>query len=335
MMDRRNALSTGAAERLQTELVRLASEINALSDKSARADQVAVHDLAVRLKTISTLIPVDDRASRLRLNKLRRVLEGHIRRLSISAATRPRRVASPPAGADTPPGRADERVELALALHDPFSTDIAIVCRRDGRERRIDVERVLTRKPACIAWLIVDTTEFASRLECTGWTLWRPDWPVESRKRKGVVGADQLPIHRVLVATLRGHEIPEFARLATRRCLQIADSETCLAVRADQCAGEEYRRRNDALETSRRLRATARSADRGPRLGTCAGCGRPLTDPISARRGYGPVCCGKATGTPRQAAIGGNVATAYAVAGISIDDWQQRLRRALAMACAG
>lgn len=333
MTEQRKTSSVSAA-RLRRELTRLSSEIRGLDELSGCADRVRLEQLAVRLKSISRLISERDRASRELVDGLRVALEAHVRRRAaaeIASATAAAAAAVRPSRSTS--AEPDEtRIEVALALHDPFSIDIRVVLCRDGSELAVSVDRVLGRRPFCVAWLVVENDALARQLGTAGWTLWRPDASVESRKRQGVVGADQLPAHGALVATLRHQDVAEFARLASVRCRLIADRATPIAVRADQCTGEEYRRRSEALEVEHRAQRSASTSGSGPRLATCAGCGRPLTDPASARRGYGPVCCGKATGTRARAMVRREDPLVFVVAGIPLPEWQRTLRRALAAA---
>jgi hypothetical protein len=293
-----------------------------------------VDELAVRLKSVAGRIPADDHAGRQQLAVVRTALASYLQvrsaRTGAPATRRPPQEPGPRTDAQ-PDAPAEPRVQLALALHDPFSIAIRVLFGRGGETVAMAVDRVLARTPFCVAWLTVDRTELAQDLAGSGWTLWQPDSPVEARKRAGVVGADQLPVHRVLVATLRHDDIAEFARLTTARAVHLAGRSTDLVVRADECSGEEYRRRSDVLEAVVRRRQHSTGGSTGPQLARCAGCGRPLTDPTSARRGYGPVCCGEATGSRRRSVVPADGPGVFPVAGIPLADWQARLRRELAV----
>lgn len=124
-----------------------------------------------------------------------------------------------------------------------------MICGQSEQALAIDINRIRAVKPFYVAWVPARTIELAHELEEIRYSLWLPDSAVESKRRKGLVTATELIDHRLLIATIRHSDVTEFARLATSRSRRLASPRgQQLRLRVDECSGEEYRRRNDALE---------------------------------------------------------------------------------------
>jgi hypothetical protein len=216
--------------------------------------------------------------------------------------------------------------DLATALNDQWADDIRVEARRS--DTMLWVDRILDAGGFCVAWTVVLTPDHAARLDSAGWTLWRPDRPVETKKKRGRVSAADFSTYRALVATVRSTTIPSLAA-AVCDTLRTDHDPAHVVIRSQECSPAEHRRRMDALGVVERAARQSGRTPAGVVLTHCLGCGRPLTDHSSARAGYGPVCAGRVTGTRRPATlVPADVATIFRVVGKPLQQWRHQVARA-------
>ncbi|WP_157749560.1 DUF6011 domain-containing protein [Jatrophihabitans sp. GAS493] len=220
---------------------------------------------------------------------------------------------------------ADVRADLVLALNDEWADAIRLVPPA-ASGAVIAVDRVLDGAGFCVAWVLVRTAEDALRFETTGWTLWRPDWPVETKKQRGRVAATELDAHRLLVATTRHTDIHGFSGLICERLEAALVDAGQTAVTSDECDPVERRRRMLAQDSLERLRRSSGARSQNEVLTHCLNCGRPLTDHESARTGYGPICSARAASAVKLVGRpSGDVKLVLRVAGRPIEQWRRRV----------
>ncbi len=227
------------------------------------------------------------------------------------------------------PGRSVQQrhpvaVDLVLRLSDLWSTDIRLVVGSDPSwTSRVD--RVLDSKPFCVAWRVVNTLDDAMLARRVGWSLWRPDRELEIKRWRGLTEPDEIAEVGYLIATIRHSDLRGFAKQVVAAAQVERIGADVVRVRSDECSGAEYRRRMVVLGLIERRGHRQSSNDGRPILGHCRNCGQPLTDPISAKRGYGPICRPRDGSRRPKMSPAESASTAFQVAGTPLQQWRNRV----------
>lgn len=224
------------------------------------------------------------------------------------------------------PGRSLPRVavDLVLLLSDPWSTEIRLLVGADPSwTSRVD--RVLDSKPFFVAWRVVDSVDDAVSVRRAGWWLWRPDRELEVKRWRGLTEPDEIAEVGYLIATIRHSDLRVFAKQVVAAARVERIGADVVRVRSDECSGAEYRRRMAVLGLIERRGHRQSSNDGRPILGHCRNCGQPLTDPVSAKRGYGPICRPRDGSRRPKISPAESASTALQVAGTPLQQWRNRV----------
>lgn len=219
----------------------------------------------------------------------------------------------------------DVASDLVLKLSDLWSLDIRLSVEGGSNSMMIRIDRVLSAKSFCVAWQVLDSLEEARLAQQAGWILWRPDREIEVKRWRGKTEPAELAETGHLFATIRHAEIRPFAKQVVG-CLDAQGLDPMLVrVRSDEASGTEYQRRMSELGLLERRSHRQASNDDRPILGHCRNCGQPLTDPVSARRGYGPVCMPRDGTRHLKAPSTGEASITYRIAGTPLIQWRRML----------
>lgn len=219
------------------------------------------------------------------------------------------------------PGRAEDFV---LLLSDLWTTDIRLLVGSDP-SWTLRVDRVLDSKPFCVAWRVVDTVDDAVSARRAGWWLWRPDRELEVKRWRGLTEPGEIAEVGYLIATIRHPDLHVFSEQVVAAAQAERIGGDVLRVRSDLCSGAEYRRRMSMVGQLERRPQRQSSHDGRPILGHCRICGQPLTDPISAKRGYGPICRPRdGSRRPKMSPVESASGT-FRVAGTPVKQWREQV----------
>lgn len=298
-----------------------------------RRDQLA----AVRAKILALQKQLE-RIKSPAANQLRRdtqalalLVQEHLQPGSVSTLVPRTGTPRPPAPTAAQRGWPDVAVDLTLQLADLWSNDIRLVTAgAPSLPSTVHVDRVVDTKSFCVGWTVVPTAAAADELLGAGWFLWRPERPIEVKQWRRRTAPDEAAVAGYLVATLRDSDVRQFSALLSDSLERLRLDPANVAVRSGGCSPDEHRRRMIAAEILERRSHRQYTDDGRPILGYCENCGQPLTDPVSAARGYGPICKPRdeRASIPRNVPAAAADATIYRIAGIPASVWRETVRQA-------